>query len=725
MLQWKKPELPVRVELAFAAGVIAGVGAFAAGFSIAGVAIIAGFLVAAGWLLPPKIALSAAIGAILGVSATFFYQRSLKFDDLPERNVYGSFQVQITDRRITTVPGIPSPRLISVKLLSRKLIGENNFQPIAGTVLLRLPDTEQTAPPVGSIAEITGELQIPKHSAVRRVNGKIQIETAATDFAAYLAGRGSARVLAAEQITIKAHSAGFDAQLCRIRDAILSRTLSQVTSDSVRHLTAALFFGVSGGLSNETRRIFINSGTAHLFSVSGIHVAILSGLLLLALRLTPFKIRYPLLATLVLLYVLTTGANAPALRAFYMIAIMCLLRTLLLYTPAVNTLLLTAALMLLVNPALVTDIGFQYSFIITGVLIIASERFHQFKLLANEQLSYMLGKERKVASTRVYRLNQLLFAIFSCTAAFAAGLAITLRSSGLLLPGSIIVNLLLIPIVALLFPVLFLKLALSFCGSTLNAIGAWLLSMVFKLLNAITQSAVELFSNIPAVRPSLLEVWLFGLGLLLLLGVKSRRIAILGGGLIFLLVFSWIGRVWCEPPRVIAMAGGQNKIPLIAIAEPARHLAIAINLPGSDSGAMLAKLLRKYGITQLEALYPTQSRKENIVGIPSLIRALPIKRIVLPKMDQNNGQFTDFIEQHAPDTPLTPQDRNKNEFCHFIDQKNRFEVEYFNPGSTFKIVIFIDKCDSGWRFTLRSPHTPDSVHILPYGSVLEIWEHEF
>ena len=79
----------------------------------------------------------------------------------------------------------------------------------------------------------------------------------------------------------------------------------------------------------------------------------------------------------------------------------------------------------------------------------------------------------------------------------------------------------------------------------------------------------------------------------------------------------------------------------------------------------------------------------------------------------------------SPETPLLPSDRSGGGFCRILDQKTHFEVEYFNPGSTFKVKISVDQCDSGWRFTLRRPEAPDTVRVIAYGSVLEIWEHEF
>lgn len=73
-------------------------------FPAAGTVTAAVFLAAAGLLLPPRIALAAAAGAVLAGAAAVHDHRSLKLDGLPERNVYGTFRVKVTDRRITAVP---------------------------------------------------------------------------------------------------------------------------------------------------------------------------------------------------------------------------------------------------------------------------------------------------------------------------------------------------------------------------------------------------------------------------------------------------------------------------------------------------------------------------------------------------------------------------------------------------------------------------------------------
>ena len=80
----------------------------------------------------------------------------------------------------------------------------------------------------------------------------------------------------------------------------------------------------------------------------------------------------------------------------------------------------------------------------------------------------------------------------------------------------------------------------------------------------------------------------------------------------------------------------------------------------------------------------------------------------------------DQLIGHTPLLELTHLEKKYN-----LEAKVIAKVEYFNPVSTFKVKISVDQCDSGWRFTLRRPEAPDTVRVIAYGSVLEIWEHEF
>lgn len=204
------------------------------------------------------------------------------------------------------------------------------------------------------------------------------------------------------------------------------------------------------------------------------HVAMLAAVLLWLLRPLPFRSRYLTLAALVLLYVLSTGANAPAMRAFLHDRALVRARASLLYIPPFHALLLAGGILILVSPGLMLDMGFQYSFLITAILILASGRFDRVAELLGEEFRCMPNSRfKRRREKRLRRGWALLFAAGACFAAFLGGAGISLHTQGLLLPGSVLANLALMPVVGLLFPILFFKSAAdsSGAGSTGSAPG--------------------------------------------------------------------------------------------------------------------------------------------------------------------------------------------------------------------------------------------------------------
>ena len=101
----------------------------------------------------------------------------------------------------------------------------------------------------------------------------------------------------------------------------------------------------------------------------------LGGLLLFCCRWLPYRWRYLVPPLPLLAYVLTTGAQLPALRAWVMITAWSLLRAGLMWMPASAVLAWTAALLLWLNPASLFDAGFLYSFVITAALLLLNERY--------------------------------------------------------------------------------------------------------------------------------------------------------------------------------------------------------------------------------------------------------------------------------------------------------------------------------------------------------------
>ncbi|MBK5144790.1 DNA internalization-related competence protein ComEC/Rec2 [Budviciaceae bacterium BWR-B9] len=120
-----------------------------------------------------------------------------------------------------------------------------------------------------------------------------------------------------------------------IRQKLISRVQQVITPLATRDIILALAFGERGGMQPERRSLFLQTGTAHLMAISGLHISLAA---LLGWVLTRgiqyfFRNRYiglwfPVLSGWItaILYVWLSGANPPALRAFLALSFWMLLR---------------------------------------------------------------------------------------------------------------------------------------------------------------------------------------------------------------------------------------------------------------------------------------------------------------------------------------------------------------------------------------------------------------
>ncbi|MBX7247017.1 MAG: DNA internalization-related competence protein ComEC/Rec2 [Candidatus Sumerlaeaceae bacterium] len=90
--------------------------------------------------------------------------------------------------------------------------------------------------------------------------------------------------------------------------------------DHEGRLIVSMFFNDRKLLSPEDQEVFRNSGTMHLFAVSGLHIAMFAGLLLLLLRAcrVPIRSSWVVIVVVLLLYVTMLDFIPPAARSLWM-----------------------------------------------------------------------------------------------------------------------------------------------------------------------------------------------------------------------------------------------------------------------------------------------------------------------------------------------------------------------------------------------------------------------
>jgi competence protein ComEC len=161
----------------------------------------------------------------------------------------------------------------------------------------------------------------------------------------------------------------------RLRQRLVEKFKQNMHDTSAIAVASTLILGYKADLSNEVLQAYSKTGTIHVLSVSGAHVAIIYLILNLAFG---FLGRYRfgkvfkavLIISLIWYYSLLTGFSPAVCRAAVMITMVIIGKTYNRYINTLNILALSAFFLLLYNPLFITDVGFQLSYLAVAGLIV-------------------------------------------------------------------------------------------------------------------------------------------------------------------------------------------------------------------------------------------------------------------------------------------------------------------------------------------------------------------
>ncbi len=146
----------------------------------------------------------------------------------------------------------------------------------------------------------------------------------------------------------------------------------------------ALILGEKSGLDRETMNAYSASGTMHVLAVSGLHVGIV--MLLLSFFLKPIKniprgrIMYVILIVIFIwLYALLTGLSPSVMRATFMFTFVILGKEMERDTSVYQSIMVSAFLLILMDPMVLFDVGFQLSYLaVIGIVFLQPKIYKLF-----------------------------------------------------------------------------------------------------------------------------------------------------------------------------------------------------------------------------------------------------------------------------------------------------------------------------------------------------------
>jgi len=315
-------------------------------------------------------------------AGAFHFQSSLPPDDESRLRFYNNETVEIKGM-VDKDPEVRD-KTTRLRLSATEVKLDKEWQEVSGTALLFVP--RYPSYDYGDVLMVTGKLETPP-----QLND--------FDYKGYLAHQGIYSTMLYPEIEILERGKGFKLLewVYSLRSR-LSQSLAEVLPEPQASLAQGIILGIRGNIPPSLRADFSHTGTAHILAISGLHLAIVAGILL-SIGIWLFGRKRYIYIWLALgtiwLYALITGMHPPVVRGAIMASLFLTAELLGRQRSAFTALAFAAAIMIGINPQILWTASFQLSFMAMAGLIFLSP---PFRAIGRKAVKATLGENGAAAS---------------------------------------------------------------------------------------------------------------------------------------------------------------------------------------------------------------------------------------------------------------------------------------------------------------------------------------
>lgn len=427
-------------------------------------------------------------------------------------------------------------------------------------------------------------------------------------------------------------------------------------------LAVALVIGQRESVDPQTRDLLLVTGTAHLLSVSGLHLAIvvvLANWIATLLRM-PLPARIVWILAVCALYTAITGGQPPVIRAAVLVGTLMFAVWMRRPSQPINTLSLAALILVFSNPDFVFSVGVQLSFLAVATLMLCGHRPAAAspaaeQLLRQERQLELLVHGSRAAPLRFLRsaassLQQLIW-LSACVTAIS--MPLVWHQFHVVSAVSVIANVLIGP---WLFVALAAGIATAVCGMVCDPLAA-IPGFICHLALQIIRTLIEWTAAVPLGHfwlPSPPGWWVacfYGvIGATLLLAPTARS-----SWLRYAWIAVWLGIAWVGATTGTALHEGSLEATFIDVGH---GTSVAIRFTDRDvwlydcgrlanhlgSSQDIDETLWSMGVTRLRGIVLSHADADHFNALPGLLERFTVEEILTPPgMLQNSEPAVEWL----------------------------------------------------------------------------------
>lgn len=505
--------------------------------------------------------------------------------------------------------------------------------------------------------------------------------------------------------------------------------LAQGLADFPRQtaLLKALLLGYREGIGEATYNHFSTTGTIHILAISGLHVGLIAGILTIVLRCLGLSRThwYLVLAPMLILYTVGTGMRPSAIRASMMAIIYWSAPAFKRKPDVFCSFALTVILILLFSPVQLTDVGFQFSFIIVGGIITILPFVNRYGWGVWSPDPWQLQAEPSFFILLRQGIQKTYFLITITLAAWLVSMPLVLYYGNLFSPIALIANLVVLPLTTVVVGIG----SLSLLFGSLSNLLAEIFNHANRLFLDLLLNFVDTVSGIPGGHfhvesPPPWFLVLYYLSLAILFIARRTRLRWVAGTLLAFCAFCVFGLADAERGHIDSR---QIESTVCSKIDFKYASDVLINCGYEFSSHRLKQWLRSEGVNRIPILILTQVDSRHAGALEPLTQSFDVDQIWIPDYESKSPLYSRIEKLEKRGEFMLKRISASNP----RDLKNNVEIEFFNPRPDWDywnteaaaLVFRLARLDKG-LILVGSSRLPPGLFAQPKDILAPVWSLE-